>query len=64
MKIKKGQEVFICENARVKLGLPDGIIGVVTDILTDGEDYPYVVSSEGNFIEEYFDEEELIKFKK
>jgi len=62
--MKIGNKVFITERARTLLGLPDGIVFTIKDILEVGEDikFPMVLSAEefGKDWVEFFDEDELI----
>lgn len=62
MEIKKGIKTFITENAKVSLGLPDGIVYEVVDILEDNIEYNIVLNSKefGKDWVQFFNKEELI----
>ena len=57
-----GKKVFITENARVLLGLPDGVEYTIKEILTDDVDCRIVLTAEelGNDWVNFFSENELI----
>ena len=57
-----GKEVFINENARVLLGLPEGVEYIVKDVLKDDVPCKIVLSSceLGDDWEQFFMESELI----
>jgi hypothetical protein len=57
-----GDKVYLKENARVILGLPDDIEYTIIDILGNYVDYPIVLSAEelGKDWVEFFNENELI----
>lgn len=61
-KIKIGDKCFITENARVLLGLPDGIEYTIKDILQENVEFQFVLSADefGKDWVEFFREEELI----
>lgn len=61
-----GKKYFITENARVLLGIEDGIEFTLMDILDGSIAYPYVLSSAAfeNGLTEYFNEDELIEIEK
>lgn len=61
-----GKKVFINENARVLLGLPDGIEYVVEDILKTDVPYKIVLTADelGKDWVEFFKEDELIEIPK
>ena len=60
--IEIGTEVFITENARVLLGLPEGLVYEVKDTLYLDVDKPVVLSCDemGSDWVEFFSEDELI----
>jgi hypothetical protein len=57
-----GNKVFITERARTLLGLPDGIVFTIKDILVQEVTFPMVLSAEefGEDWVEFFEEDELI----
>jgi hypothetical protein len=61
--LKVGDKCYITENAKVGLGLPDGIEYTIKDILKDDVDFPIVLNAEefGKDWVEFFREEELIE---
>lgn len=60
--IEIGTEVFITENTRVLLGLPEGLVYEVKDTLNLDVDKPVVLSCDemGSDWVEFFSEDELI----
>jgi hypothetical protein len=60
-----GEMVFITENARVLLGLPDGLEYKIVDILKIKVEAPYVLISDefGETTHFFFSRDELIKIK-
>ena len=60
--MKIGKKVFITENTRVLLGLPDGIEYTIKEILTDYVDCRIVLTAEelGEDWVNFFSEDELI----
>lgn len=59
--MKIGDKVYITENARCMLGLPDGIQYTIKDLL-ENEPYPIVLQAEelGKDWVEFFEEKEII----
>jgi len=62
-KLEIGDNVYICENSQVLLGLPDGCEYTIKDILELKYDSPYVLSCEehGKDWVGFFGKNELIK---
>jgi len=60
--MEKGQVVFITENARVKLGLPDGLEFIYEETLEQKVEYPIVLKCEelGKDWVEFFCDDEII----
>ena len=60
--MKIGKEVFITENARCLLGLPDGVIYTIKDILEEDVECRIVLAAEelGEDWVNFFKESELI----
>ena len=60
--MKIGKKVFITENTRVLLGLPDGVEYTIKEILTDDVDCRIVLTAEelGEDWVNFFSEDELI----
>lgn len=60
--MKIGKKVFITENTRVLLGLPDGVEYTIKEILTDDVDCRIVLTAEelGKDWVNFFSENELI----
>ena len=60
--MKITDKVYLCENARTILGLPDGVEYTIVDILDDNVDCPIVLSAEelGKDWREFFRTNELI----
>lgn len=60
-----GKKVFINENARVMLGLSDGIVYTIKDVLDEDVEYKIVLSSDelGKDWVGFFDESELINIE-
>lgn len=60
--MKIGKKVFITENTRVLLGLPDGVEYTIKEILTDNVDCRIVLTAEelGEDWVNFFSENELI----
>lgn len=57
-----GNKVFITERARTLLGLPDGIVFTIKDILEQELTFPIVLSAEefGEDWVEFFEADEII----
>ena len=57
-----GKKVFITENTRVLLGLPDGVEYTIKEVLTDNVEHRVVLIAEelGNDWVNFFSENELI----
>lgn len=60
MVMEIGDKVFLTENANTILGLEDGIVGTIKDILKLNIDYPILVAFEEYPDGEWFAEYELI----
>lgn len=62
---KIGDKVFITENAKVKLGLPDGVEYTIKDILHEDVEFQIILNAEefGKDWMEFFRAEELILIK-
>jgi hypothetical protein len=60
-----GTKVFITENARVKLGLSDGIEYTVKDVLKEDVPYNIALGAEefGKDWVQFFNEDEIIKYE-
>lgn len=60
--MKIGKKVFITENTRVLLGLPDGVEYTIKEILTDNVDCRIVLTAEelGKDWVNFFTESEII----
>lgn len=64
-KFELGEKVFITENARVLLGLPEGLEYEIIDILKLKVKSPYVlITDEFPDSHFFFSRDELIKIKK
>jgi hypothetical protein len=63
--MKKSDKVYLCENARVLLGLPDDIEYTIKDIIEDDVEFPIVLSAPefGKDWVEFFRKEEIIEKK-
>lgn len=61
-KLKIGDKCYITENAKVGLGLPDGVEYTIIDILQEDVEFNFVLNAEefGKDWVEFFREEELI----
>lgn len=64
-KLKINDPCYITENARVMLGLPDGIVYTVKDILQEDIDFPIVLNAKefGKDWFQFFKTEEIITLK-
>ena len=62
---KVGDKCYITENAKVGLGLPDGVEYTIIDILQENVEFNFVLNAEefGKDWVEFFREEELIAIK-
>jgi hypothetical protein len=61
-KLEVGDKCYITENAKVGLGLPDGVEYTIIDILKENVEFNFVLNAVefGKDWVEFFKEEELI----